>query len=81
MNIEEADVAAALKLGGDAIGHIHFVDSNRQAAGFGHTDFPPIIKALKEIGYAGYLCAEAFPIPDSQTAAEKTIESFRSLTQ
>lgn len=80
MNIEEANVAAAIRLGGDAIGHIHFVDSNRKAAGLGHTDFGPIISALKEIEYDGYLCAEAFPLPDSQTAAEKTIDSFRRLT-
>lgn len=79
MNIEEADIAAAIREGGSAIGHIHFVDSNRQAAGLGHTDFVPIIAALKDIGYDGYLCAEAFPLPDSQTAAEKTIESVKSL--
>ena len=79
MNIEEADIAAAIRAGGDAIGHIHFVDSNRQAAGFGHTDFPPIIAALRDIDYDGYLCAEAFPIPDSHTAAQKTIDSLKTL--
>ncbi len=79
MNIEEADVAAALVTGGDFIGHIHFVDSNRRAAGLGHTDFAPIAAALKTIGYDGYLCAEAFPLPDSQTAAMSTIESYRML--
>ncbi|MFG0255097.1 MAG: TIM barrel protein [Rhodopirellula sp. JB053] len=79
MNIEEANVAEALRQGGDAIGHIHFVDSNRQAAGLGHTDFEPIASALRDIGYNGYLCAEAFPLPDSHTAAEKTIEAFNRL--
>ncbi|TWU01978.1 sugar phosphate isomerase/epimerase family protein [Neorhodopirellula pilleata] len=79
MNIEESDVAAAIRRGGDAIGHVHFVDSNRQAAGLGHTDFAPIIAALRGIGYDGYLCAEAFPIPDSQTAAQKTIDSLKTL--
>ncbi|WP_404306614.1 TIM barrel protein [Neorhodopirellula lusitana] len=79
MNIEEANVADALRQGGDAIGHIHFVDSNRQAAGLGHTDFAQIIEALRSIGYDGYLCAEAFPLPDSDTAAQKTIEAFKSL--
>lgn len=81
MNIEESNVADALIEAGKHVGHVHFVDSNRQAAGAGHTDFEPIIAALQSIGYAGYLCAEAFAVPDSQTAAQLTIESFRRLTQ
>jgi len=79
MNIEESDIAAAVRRCGDSIGHVHFVDSNRHAAGLGHTDFAPIIAALRDIGYDGYLCAEAFPIPDSHAAAQKTIDSFRTL--
>lgn len=79
MNIEEDDVAAAIRRGGDAIGHVHFVDSNRRAAGLGHTDFAPIADALREINYGGYLCAEALPLPDSQTAAVQTIEAFSRL--
>ena len=79
MNIEESDVAAALVAGGGHIGHVHFVDSNRRAAGFGHTDFAPIVAALGSIGYDGYLSAEAFALPDSETAARRTIESFRRL--
>ena len=77
MNIEEADIAAALRLGRSHIGHVHYVDSNRQPAGLGHLNFAPIVAALKEIGYQGYCSAEALPIPDSNTAAQLTIESFR----
>lgn len=77
MNIEEANLGEALKAGAGHIGHIHFVDSNRQATGLGHMDYDPIVAALKETGYAGYLSAEAFPIPDSATAAQKTIEMFK----
>lgn len=77
MNIEESDPAAALLSGGPHIGHIHFVDSNRQAAGLGHTDFTPIAKAIRAIGYKGYLSAEALPLPDSVTAARQTMEAFQ----
>ncbi len=76
MNIEEADLADAIRVGASHIGHIHFVDSNRQAAGFGHLDFEPLISALKEIEYEGYLSAEAFPLPDSAQAARQTIDAF-----
>ena len=77
MNIEEVSVADALQSAGAHIGHVHFVDSNRQAAGRGHMDFAPIASALASIGYDGYASAEAFPIPDSLTTARQTIETFR----
>ena len=77
MNIEEANLADAIRTGAGWIGHVHFVDSNRQAAGLGHLDFEPIAAALIDSGYAGYLSAEAFPIPDSATAAHQTIEVFK----
>lgn len=79
MNIEETNIAAALQQAGSAVGHVHFVDSNRRPAGSGHLDYAPIIAALKGIGYSGYLSAEALPWPDSQRAALQTIESFRKL--
>ena len=76
MNIEEADLAAALRAGGDHIGHVHFVDSNRRPAGCGHLDFEPIAAALQEIGFARYASAEAFPYPDPYEAARLTINAF-----
>ena len=80
MNIEEANLADAIRAAGPHVGHVHFADSNRRAAGMGHTDFGPIVAALREVGYTGYLSAEVFPHPDSATAARQTIESFRKYT-
>ncbi len=79
MNIEERDVATAIREAGRHIGHVHFADSNRQAMGFGHTVAEPVIAALREIQYTGYLSAEIFPLPDPETAARQTISSIRSL--
>lgn len=78
MNIEEADLAEAIRVGGGHIGHVHFVDSNRNAAGMGHMDFTPIAQALKDLNYQGYASAEAFPLPDSDTAAAQTIQAFKT---
>jgi sugar phosphate isomerase/epimerase len=64
MNIEERSIADSLRAAGPLVGHVHFADSNRRAAGFGHTDFAPIAAALREIGYDGFLSAEIFPLPD-----------------
>lgn len=79
MNIEERDLADAIRKAGRHIGHVHFADSNRQAMGFGHTDAKLVIAALGEIQYSGYLSAEIFPLPDPETAARQTISSIRSL--
>lgn len=77
MNIEEANLAESIRAAGPHIGHVHFADSNRRAAGMGHTDFAPLVAALRDIGYTGYLSAEVLPLPESIAAAKQTIASFR----
>lgn len=77
MNIEEVDIAAAIRAGAERIGHVHFVDSNRRPAGCGHLDFAPVAAALREIGYRGFASAEALPYPDSESAARQTMQAFR----
>jgi sugar phosphate isomerase/epimerase len=77
MNIEEANLADALRAGRGHIGHVHFVDSNRRPAGNGHIDYEPISAALREIGYDRYVSAEALPYPNPLEAAKKTIEMYQ----
>lgn len=77
MNIEEVDIAKALSENLDSIGHVHFVDSNRRAAGYGHLDYRPIREALRTGGYQGYLSAEVLALPDSDAAARQTMAAFR----
>jgi sugar phosphate isomerase/epimerase len=78
MNIEENDLPAAIRATGRHIGHIHYADSNRQAMGYGHTDAGPIIAALREIKYSGFISAEILALPDPEAAARQTISSIRS---
>jgi sugar phosphate isomerase/epimerase len=77
MNIEEADIAGALRLAGSRVGHVHFADSNRRAMGFGHTTVEPIARALRDIGYNGFISAEILPLPNAETAARQTLAAFR----
>jgi sugar phosphate isomerase/epimerase len=77
MNIEETTIEGGLIDAGAFLGHVHFVDSNRQAVGHGHMSYEPIAGALRSIGYAGYASAEAFPVPDAITTAKSTIDGFR----
>jgi sugar phosphate isomerase/epimerase len=78
MNIEEVAIAASLRRAGPKLGHVHFVDSNRLAIGFGHIDMQPVAQVLRDIGFSGYLSAEVLPLPDPDAAARQTVEAFRS---
>ena len=60
-SIEEADIAAAIRHAGHRLAHVHLADSNRAAPGFGHTDFKPIVQALADIKYSGWVSYELLP--------------------
>lgn len=77
MNIEETDMAKALIANARHLGHVHFADSNRRAIGMGHTDMQAVSDALKQIDYKGYVSAEVFPLPDTDSAALQTITAFK----
>lgn len=79
MNIEEVSIADSLRQAGDAVGHVHLADSNRRAAGLGHTDFNAVADALRGIGYQGYLSAEVLPLPSPEEAASQTMTAIRRL--
>lgn len=78
MNVEEQDIAAALGGAAAQLGHLHFVDSNRRPAGCGHLAYAPIAAALRAAGYRGWASAEAFPYPDPEAAARRTIHAYRT---
>jgi len=77
MNIEEVNLGESLRTVGKQVGHVHLADSHRGPMGSGHTDFESIAKVLKEINYSGFVSAEAFPWPDSESAAKMTMDTFR----
>ena len=79
MNIEEVNLAEALRSAGDRVHHVQFTDSNRLAAGRGHIDFPALAAVLRDSGYRGYLSTETLPLPDSRTAARQAIEKLGEL--
>ena len=59
---QELDVADGIRLLGPRIGHVQFADyPGRGAPGTGTVAFGPLIEALREIGYAGWLSAEYRP--------------------
>jgi sugar phosphate isomerase/epimerase len=58
MNIEEDDLAAAIRAAGPRIAHVHVDDTNRFQPGTGHMDFPAAFQALRAVGYDGWLTFE-----------------------
>ncbi len=61
MNIEDANIGESLRMAGPLIGHMHVPDSNRDAPGMGHIDYHEVMRALRDVGYDGYLSSEAIP--------------------
>ncbi|WP_376788813.1 5-keto-L-gluconate epimerase [Thermoflexus sp.] len=67
-NIEEASLERAIARAGERLLHVHIADSNRWAPGWGHLDFESVLKALREVGYRGWLSAEVLPRPSLEEA-------------
>lgn len=65
MNMEEPDLLTPLYESADLLVHLHISDSNNGMIGAGHLNIPQILRALKRIGYDGYITVEAF-VPDSE---------------
>ncbi|HXR37997.1 MAG TPA: sugar phosphate isomerase/epimerase family protein [Terracidiphilus sp.] len=59
-NIEEKNIADAVRCAEQRLKHLHVSENDRGLVGSGHVDFPGIVAALKEIGYDGYLMIEGF---------------------
>jgi len=72
MNIEEHDLAAAIRAGGSAVGYVHLADSNRVVPGQGHTDFKSVFAALRDISYTGWMSLEC-AAPKGEQSLQETI--------
>jgi D-psicose/D-tagatose/L-ribulose 3-epimerase len=59
-NIEEKDIALAVRKIGPYLKHLHLSENDRGLLGSGHVDFPAILKAARAVDYSGYLMIEGF---------------------
>jgi len=57
---EEHSISKAIVNGGNHIKHVHFSESHRGITGSGLVNWAENVRALKEIGYDGWITLEAF---------------------
>lgn len=74
MNIEEADIGAAIRSAGAYIGHVHLADSDRWYPGHGHYDFEETFRALQAVNYQGAMAVECNNFPNEDICGEKALE-------
>ena len=59
-NIEEKDAAASLRRIAPYVRHIHMSENDRGTPGTGHVDWVGVARAIRDIGYNGWLTIEGF---------------------
>lgn len=78
MNMEEDDLAAAVRLASGKIGHVQVAANNRRAPQYGHIDWSAFRKALDDVGYDGWVVFETFP--NSEVETGRATYAWRDLT-
>jgi D-psicose/D-tagatose/L-ribulose 3-epimerase len=73
MNIEETDIPAAIRRAGSRIAHVQVCANDRGTPGNDHLDWPGILAALDDTGYAGPLVIESFTGANASIATAASI--------
>lgn len=77
MNIEEDNIAGAIRLAGDKLGHLHLGEQNRKVPGKGSMPWNEIGLALRDINYQGAAVMEPFVMKGGTVGSE--IKVWRDL--
>jgi D-psicose/D-tagatose/L-ribulose 3-epimerase len=72
-NIEEKDIATAIRGCADQMVHVHISENDRSTPGEGHVDWETTFSTLKELNYDGWLVVEAFGLALPELAAATKI--------
>jgi D-psicose/D-tagatose/L-ribulose 3-epimerase len=73
MNIEETDVAAAVRRAAGRIAHVQVCANDRGAPGADHLDWPGFVTALAAAGYDGPLVIESFTAENATIATAASV--------
>lgn len=79
MDSEATPIPELLRRHRQYLVHFHANDPNGQGPGFGKLDFVPILQALREIGYRGWISVEVFDLkPGIERTARDSIRYLKS---
>ncbi|MEV0807247.1 sugar phosphate isomerase/epimerase family protein [Micromonospora sp. NPDC050200] len=73
LNIEETDIPAAIRPAAGRVAHVQVCGNDRGTPGADHLDWPAILAAIDEAGYAGPLCIESFTAENATIATAASI--------
>jgi sugar phosphate isomerase/epimerase len=79
MSADEEPVPDVIRHSAGYFEHFHANDANLNGPGFGDTDFRPIVAALRDVGYDGYVSVEVFNFEPGPEAIAR--ESLRYLKE
>jgi sugar phosphate isomerase/epimerase len=78
MSTEKRSIPELIRANRSHLVHFHSNDPNGQGPGFGKLDFVPILEALRDIRYRGWISVEVFDTsPGAEALARKSIRSLR----
>jgi sugar phosphate isomerase/epimerase len=79
MSSETQPIPDILRAQAPLLAHFHANDPNRRGPGMGSVDFRPIMAALREIAYSGWVSVEAFVYePSPLELARQSIDNLRA---
>ena len=78
MASDEAPIPELIRRHAGRTAHFHANDPNKRGPGFGSTDFVPILRALHEADYRGWVSVEVFDYsPNPETIARESIRYLK----
>lgn len=78
MSTEPEEIPTIIAKHADWLVHFHANDPNRRGPGMGDVDFTPILAALRDVNYQGWVSVEVFDYePGAQRLASESIATLR----
>jgi len=72
-NIEEKNIGQAYRTVGQHLKHVHTCENDRGTPGSGHVEWTDVFRALRDMGYDGWLTIESFGFAMGEISAAASI--------